>query len=144
LEKAIELYRNGWSANIICVGGNRSDHKLHGSENSAKYLILEGIPPKNIFYDTLSFDTKSNLIEAYKIVDKNKFHSLIYVSDAVHLLRIESFSKRKSYCLASANYNATFIEKVMFCNQTFASYLFDFILPEYLYLKLIKLYRILN
>ena len=141
LNKAIELFKSNKVDNIICVGGNRKHQNLHGSRKSADYLFENGIPSEHIFYDMISFDTKTNLQEAYKIADKQGIKSLTYVSDAIHLHRISLFSKNSNYCLNDIDYEFSFLQVIRMANQSFYSFLLEKILSEEDYIKFINYMR---
>lgn len=141
INKAIQLYNSKIVKKIICVGGNRPHSNLYGSRKSANYIISQDIPESDIFFDTLSFDTKTNLREAHQIANNYNFNKLIYVSDAIHLHRISLFSKHNSYCLNNIDYQFSFFEVLRMTNQSFFSFILEKILSEENYIKFIHSIR---
>lgn len=141
LNKAIELYKHGIVKKIICVGGNRPNQQLFGSRQSSKYLKSKSIPSHAINFDTLSFDTRTNLREAHNIIRKNNLQKIIYVSDVIHLHRISIFSNYPNYCLNDIDYSFNFIQLIRMTNQSFVSFLLENILSEKDYINLIYYLR---
>lgn len=141
LDKSVELYNNNTIKYIICVGGNRVSHNIFGSKLSAQYLISRGIPKDKIYYDTASFDTKSNLDEAYKIISSHKFNKIAYISDCTHLFRISLFSEYPNYCLQKVNYNFNPFQTILIANQSFISIILNYCLDDSIYHQLIHIFR---
>jgi uncharacterized SAM-binding protein YcdF (DUF218 family) len=140
LNKSIELFTQNKAKYIICVGGNRSKQQLYGSIKSKYYLMENGIPEDKIFYDTSSYDTKTNLVQAHQIANINNLKSLIYVSDPIHLHRISMFSNNAN-CLQQIDYPFNLIEVIRMSNQTYLSFMLEKLLSEDDYLALIKVFR---
>ena len=141
LLKSKELYQSNKIKHIICVGGNRPESNLNGSRSSAEYLISNGIPKEAVIFDTLSFDTKTNLREAHNLAKSINAKKLIYVSDAIHLHRIAQFSDYPNYCLLPNDYQFSFFELIRMTNQSFVSFILEQILSEQDYIKFIQLFR---
>lgn len=141
LLKSKELFESNKIKNIICVGGNRPESHLNGSRSSAEYLIANGIPKNAVLFDTLSFDTKTNLGEAHKIAKSINADKLIYISDAIHLHRIAQFSDYPNYCLVQNDYQFNFFELIRMTNQSFVSFVLEQILSEQDYIKFIQFFR---
>jgi len=141
INKAIQLYNSKIVNKIVCVGGNRPHNNIYGSRKSANYILSKGIPESDVFYDTLSFDTKTNLREADQIAKKYNMNKLVYVSDAIHLHRISLFSNHNAYCLKNIDYQFSFFEVLRMTNQSFFSFILEKLLSEENYIKFIHSMR---
>lgn len=145
LDHAIKLYDSLNCKSIVCVGGNRPNRHFKGSKISCDYLIKKGIDPDVLFFDTLSFDTKTNWIEAKKIVEQNNFSKIICVSSPLHLYRISKISGENDvyYSTYTVYYSSIVDYFNLFINinkELFVWILYTLI-PEKTYIKLLKCFR---
>jgi uncharacterized SAM-binding protein YcdF (DUF218 family) len=141
LNHAIKIYNSNPQNAIICVGGNRPSKYLYGSKKSKEYLVKNSIYPKKIYFDTISYDTRSNLREFYKISEKAGFMKYIFVSDVIHLYRIADWSIEKNFCLSPVENQFNIINKIQFANYQWLAYFMNFMFTENQYDYLIKIYR---
>lgn len=141
LNHALKIYNQNYHNAIICVGGNRADIHYHGSKKSKEYLVKMGIKPNQIYYDTISYDTRSNLREFYKISEKAGFMKFIYVSDAIHLYRIADWSKEKNFCLSPVENQFNIFQKIKYANYQWFSFFMAFMFTENQYDYLVRSYR---
>jgi vancomycin permeability regulator SanA len=145
LDYAFKLYSEKRFKNFILVGGNRIDGSIKGSELSSKYLISKKIPKDIIYFDSYSYDTKTNWREAEKIISKNKFNRIICISSPLHIYRIAKIIDREYYCYDSyeLELNNPLDYIILWYNinkELFVFTLYE-ILPEDYYLELLKDYR---
>jgi uncharacterized SAM-binding protein YcdF (DUF218 family) len=141
LNHALKIYNPNYNSAIICVGGNRADIQYYGSKKSKDYLVKKGISPKKIYYDTNSYDTRSNLREFYKLSEKYGFMKFIYVSDAIHLYRIADWSKENNFCLSPVESHFNVLQKIKYANYQWFSLFMAFMFSESQYDYLVKSYR---
>ena len=126
---------------MLFRSGNRSEKHFYGSKKSKEYLVKKGIKPNKIYFDTISYDTRSNLREFYKIAEKSGFLKFIYVSDAIHLYRIADWSKEKNFCLSPVESQFSIFQKIQYANYQWFSYFMNFMFTESQYDYLVKNFR---
>jgi uncharacterized SAM-binding protein YcdF (DUF218 family) len=141
LNHAIKIYNPYNNNAIICVGGNRKEKLYYGSKKSKEYLVKNGIKSNKIYFDTISYDTRSNLREFYDISEKNGFLKFIHVSDAIHLYRIADWSKENNFCLSPVESQFSFFQKIKYANYQWFALFMNFLFNENMYDYLIKGYR---
>ena len=83
LDKAIEVYKNGWSKKILVTGNHATDE--YDEVNSMKnYLKSKGIPSENIFMDHAGFTTYESMYRAKYIFNVEK---MVVITQKYHLYR---------------------------------------------------------
>lgn len=90
VDTAIEIYQSGQVAYLLFTGGFRDKdpaRELSEAELARDYAMTHGIPTERIRIETISVDTRSNLTEAQKIIDREQFSPVLLVSDRWHLAR---------------------------------------------------------
>ncbi len=93
IKHAINLYKNGKVRYLIFTGGFGNGEKFAESEVAKAYAIRNGIPNNSIFIETSSKITFDNLKESKKIMDKQRIHSVLIVSDPLHMKRAITMAK---------------------------------------------------
>ncbi|MBN1290655.1 MAG: YdcF family protein [Candidatus Latescibacteria bacterium] len=109
-----DLYNLKTVNHIICVGGNRLAQKkgISGSGLMKKYLIVNGVPEKNIFVDAVSYDSFTNWAEARKIIEHHNWNSVILVSSALHLYRLAGMITGNGINVAYSPYSSECISSI--------------------------------
>lgn len=89
--QTLNLYKNGKINQILICGGNS---RLAGKNlreecyDIAKYLIISGVQPKDIFIERFSKNTRENALNASKIIKKQfSNQSIVLITSAFHLHR---------------------------------------------------------
>lgn len=145
LDYSLELYHQGRFKNFILVGGNRLDGSLRGSELSSKYLINHKVNKKHIFFDSTSYDTKTNWQSAEAIINENYFNRILCISSPYHIYRISKIIDNELYCYDSYPLELNSIFDYLQTWYTINKELYVFalysIMPEKAYLYLLKKYR---
>lgn len=145
LDYAISQYKLNKFYNFILVGGNRIDGSVKGSELSKKYLVKKGIKPDIIHYDSASYDTKTNWIEAQKIIQANNFERIICISSPLHIYRISKIVDDETKCYSTYGFELNnpldYIDLWLDINKELFVFTLYYIIPEKYYIKLIKYYR---
>ena len=100
----IELYKSNKIDKVICVGGYYYPRWQGKPHLMSQFLIEHGIPPNNVIYDSLSFNTITNCREALKIIERNKIKSVIAVSAPLHIFRISGELKFDNVYYVSYQY----------------------------------------
>lgn len=145
LDHAIKLYDSLNCKSIVCVGGNRPGRHIKGSKISCDYLIKRGIDPEVLFFDTLSFDTKTNWIEAKKIVKQNNFSKIICVSSPLHIYRISKIACEHDVYYSTFTINHSnivdYFNLFININKELFVWILYTLIPEKTYIKLLKCFR---
>ncbi len=87
IHHAIGLYKRQLAHAIIFTGGVGQGDFISESEAAKLYAIEMGIPAERIFLDLVSVTTRENLVRAKDIMDGQRWHSAIVVSDPYHQKR---------------------------------------------------------
>ncbi len=90
LNHALELYRQGYFKEFLCVGGARPTRNYSGARLMRRYLIKQGVPEDKIVLEEKSYDTLTNLSFTEEILRVKRVQRVILVSSPLHLHRIEA------------------------------------------------------
>lgn len=93
---AIDLFHSEKIKVIICVGGYDIQHWQGKPHRMKEFLMQNGIPEKNIFNDSLSFNTLTNIREAKKIMQAYGMRTAVAISEPLHVYRISRVMKNDS------------------------------------------------
>lgn len=103
LDKAIELYRQGWIKKII-VSGGREKNGYEEADVMRDYLVDYGIPAKDILLDKGGYDTYLTAQNTKKLMQENNLESAMIVSHYYHISRTKlAFFKFGTRNVASAH-----------------------------------------
>lgn len=141
INHTFSLYKKNKIPYIICVGGSRNNCQFSGANEMCKYLKEKGIDENNLFYDTLSFDTKTNYKEACKLLDSNRFENPILISSDLHLFRISGLVDRNVYYSPHKNTNKSLFKRWKSINNEVIALIAYTFLPEKWYLNTLKKMR---
>jgi len=86
LDKALELYRQGLSENIVVSGGTGIEG-FSEAKVMATYLASNGVSDNLIIQDSLGVTTGMTAINCKRIFKQQKWQSVIVVSQFYHLSR---------------------------------------------------------
>jgi len=86
LDKALELYQQGLSKNIVVSGGTGIEGFCE-AKVMADYLTSNGVPDSLIIQDSLGVTTRMTTVNCKQIFKKQKWQSVIVVSQFYHLSR---------------------------------------------------------
>ncbi len=99
LDHALDLYEHNLAPLIITLGGgvgvdsaNRNNLSSEGAVGRA-YLLANGVPDHDIIAETKSKDTEESVARLAMIARENHLRSVIVVSDATHLFRIQQLCR---------------------------------------------------
>ena len=87
LDHAITLYHQGRVHALIFTGGVGEGDTLAESEVARTYALAQGVSETDIFSETVSHITLTNLTEAKCIVQEQGFDRVLLVSDPLHMKR---------------------------------------------------------
>ncbi|WPX07830.1 YdcF family protein [Anaerocellum danielii] len=94
LDRAFELYKNGYAKYIIVCGAKGRGENISEAEAGKRYLVEKGVLPELILKEEKSFSTYENLLYSKKIMKKKGFKSAIIVSNMFHLERAHLIAKK--------------------------------------------------
>jgi len=103
--KAMTLYREKKIRKIICVGGYDYRYWKGKPHLMKNYLVENHILPNDIFYDSSSYNTITNLLEAQKIISRFNFDTVINISSPLHIYRISGMIDIPNTYYATYSYN---------------------------------------
>ena len=84
-----------------------------------EFLVEKVIPSSAVYYDSLSYDTWSNISEEKKIKQQNGWENAVAISSPMHLLRIKKMAKKQGLRL----FYSTFWEKYIKTHSYFSIWL---------------------
>ena len=147
---AAGLFKKGAFDHILCAGGARPSRNLYGSELMKEWFLAAGIPPERMFLEKTSNDTRSNLEEAFNIVQEIGWQTSLVISSPLHIFRVKKITREMeeplSVLLVAYSYKECRpkVDKTTLWWQThyeWAAYLLEKFLPARSYQKLIDLVR---
>lgn len=93
LDRARELYKQGYAASIIVTGGKTMENINSDSSIGKEYLTQRDISANLIFVEEYSRTTLQNLMFAQKIMKARDFRSAILISHDFHMARAERMAQ---------------------------------------------------
>ena len=88
INEALKLYRDGRVRFLIFTGGTRDPDFPSEAEVARKFAIQHGVPASAILLDNDSHTTVQNLTNARMIMLASGIHTVLLVSDPLHMLRV--------------------------------------------------------
>ncbi|MFZ4590275.1 MAG: YdcF family protein [Ignavibacteria bacterium] len=129
---AVALYKNGTIKNIICAGGSSSN--APGPRMMYELIRNAGVPDSSLFSDSASYSSKTNLIEADKIIAQKKFTSAVLISSPTHIQRLKYLSDeyikdiKPGFITFKYDYSVT--DVYFDCNSEFIKWIYLLFLPD--------------
>lgn len=93
LNKAIEIYQQGYAPYILVSGGTGKEG-FNEAIAMSNYLIARGIPTSAIIRDTTGVNTRATANNTHLYMQKNHLESAIIVSQYYHIARTKLAFKR--------------------------------------------------
>ena len=87
LDRALELYAQGYAPAIIVTGAQGDDEPMPEAYAMRDYLVQRGIPESAVHCDPDSYNTKENLANAKAIMDAEGMETALVVTSDYHLWR---------------------------------------------------------
>lgn len=97
LDRALELYEEGYAPLLVMTGGNMPGDVYTEAETGAQYLIDRGVPESAIVWENTSRNTWDNFALADPVMQERGVSSVLIVSDGFHLLRAELIARSLGY-----------------------------------------------
>jgi len=93
INEALRLYHDGRVHYLIFTGGTRDPDFPSEAEVARKFAIQRGVPDSAILLDPDSHTTLQNLVNAKAIMQANAIHSVLLVSDPLHMFRVMAIAR---------------------------------------------------
>lgn len=94
IRHGIDLYKRGLAPTLIFTGGyGGTGARFSESQVARRYALRQGVPEKAILIESLSRNTHDNLRQARILMQQHKLHSVIIVSDPLHMARALRISR---------------------------------------------------
>lgn len=87
LDKAMELYRNGYADVILVSGGQGADEVIPEALAMKNYLIAHQIPAEDVMMEDRSTSTRENITFSKVLMDQKGYQSAIIVTNDFHVYR---------------------------------------------------------
>lgn len=88
IEKAVELSKK-YNLKILISGANYlKKDRMYEYEKYYIYAITHGLNKDNLIIESISHNTKENIIYSLNLI-KDKYHNIIIISSSQHLLRVK-------------------------------------------------------
>lgn len=88
IRHGIDLYKRGLAPKLIFTGGYGGiGARFSESQVARRYALRQGVPDKAILIESLSRNTHDNLRQASLLMEQHDLHSVIIVSDPLHMAR---------------------------------------------------------
>lgn len=102
--KAVELYKEGYSGNIICSGGGVNNNYVEANV-MADFAESLGVPNDCLIKESKSLDTYENIRNSVNIMKNRKWSSAIVVTSPWHLRRTNYYLSKSgiSYVLKESD-----------------------------------------
>lgn len=93
LDRAAELYGQGYAPSIIVTGGKPAHAPSSDAVAGKTYLVGGGIPADRIFVEERSRTTLENLVFSKEIMREQRYASALLVSHDFHLMRAQRMAR---------------------------------------------------
>ena len=93
LDRAISIYKSGFTKYIILTGGIAQGDTLSESSVGKRYLVKKGIPNSNILIEEKGTTTLESLTEVSNILSKKNIDSVLFVSHGYHIYRVKMMAR---------------------------------------------------
>ncbi len=94
LQKALEVYKKGYTDYIIVSGGQGPDERYNESHVMKEWLKKNGVDGNKIIEETKATSTFENLKYSQKIMKERNLKTAIIVSSEFHMFRSLKLAKR--------------------------------------------------
>lgn len=92
LEHALSLYQRGLAPVLVTLGGGGDPEYSEGGVGR-DFFLSHGVPDDRIIAETASNDTEESVARLAAIARENHFRTILVVSDATHMFRIQQLSQ---------------------------------------------------
>lgn len=103
LERALELYSQGYADKIIVSGGQGDNEPMSEAQAMRIWLEAEGVPKERILTEDQSTSTYENIKYSKPIMEQEGFQTAIIVSNDFHLYRALLMAKEFGITASAAS-----------------------------------------
>lgn len=94
IRHGIDLYKRGLAPTMIFTGGYGGvGARFSESQVARRYALRQGVPEDAILIESLSRNTHDNLRQARTLMQQHQLHTVIIVSDPLHMARALRISR---------------------------------------------------
>lgn len=93
INHGLDLYRRGYAPVLLFTGGYGNGAPFAESQVARKYALEQGIPKSAILIESVSRNTRENLLQARALMQEHNLHKAIVVSDPLHMARALRLSR---------------------------------------------------
>jgi len=93
LERAIEVYNDGYAPLIVVSGGSMSGDQFTEAEASRDYLVERGVPEEAILLEDAGSDSWESMRGVAALLEPRDVDRVLLVSNGFHLLRVEIMAR---------------------------------------------------
>ena len=93
INHAVRLFEAHQVGCIVFTGGVGYGAQLAESDVARRYAIRRGVPPSCIYVDTTSRNTRENILQAKRILDRHGLRNALLVSDPLHMKRAVTIAR---------------------------------------------------
>lgn len=90
---AVELYRAGYAAHVICTGGERGD-PTSAAAVACKLAMQQGVPPEALWLADGSWDTLADARFAAEVMAAQSWRTALLVTHPLHAYRARRFFRQ--------------------------------------------------
>jgi uncharacterized SAM-binding protein YcdF (DUF218 family) len=95
LDRAFELYEQGFAPLVITTGGAAADPHYSEGGVGSEYLIQRGLPENALIAETQASDTAQSAERVAVIMRTNGLKTCVAVSDEYHMFRVKQMLERQ-------------------------------------------------
>lgn len=97
LEKALEIYQNGYGKYIITTGGQGKNETLPEGDRMKMFFIKNGISEDVVFSENTSTSTYENFKNIQPLLEEKQIDSIIIVTNDFHVFRSTLIARSLGY-----------------------------------------------
>lgn len=101
LDRAVELFEDGWAPAIAVTGGSMPGDRFTEAEASRRYLVSRGVPGDAITGEDQGRSTWESLQRLGEVLESEGRTRVLLVSDPFHLLRVRLSAREVGLIVAS-------------------------------------------
>ncbi|MCD7100344.1 YdcF family protein [Stenotrophomonas sp. MMGLT7] len=95
IRHGLDLYQRGYAPVLIFTGGfGGTRARFSESQVARRYALHHGVPAEAILIETVSRTTRQNLQQARTLMRERDMHTVIIVSDPLHMARALRLSRQ--------------------------------------------------
>jgi uncharacterized SAM-binding protein YcdF (DUF218 family) len=101
LDRALDLYEQGWAPLIAVTGGSMPGDRFSEAEASRRYLVQRGVAGEAITGEDRGRSTWESLDQLSEVLLPRGVSSVLLVSDPFHLLRVRLSAAEAGFVVAT-------------------------------------------